>query len=1064
MAPRLRQTLFKTVVEGDLGDGLHRNSDAEEHPEWLTWPGLLSSRHDAMADPKDDRGRPVPPGSHIIRALTVTCRDVTASTGGARVGRSMSGTLLALVAVALAAMLLSDPLPAGASGSPGPSPSDTAPVNLSTPIDLANGMAHQSAIVRSGGARIEVISPTLLRLEYSPSGRFEDLPTVNAIDRRRPVPTYSAQVSGGWLVVRTTRVTLRYKVGSGPFSAANTSMRFAVGNQVSTVHPTWEWECPFDQTCQAGAAVLAGGASLSQALTGYQSTAGYVGYLNNQGASATWSATGAPAGMARVSIRYSNEPGSPPPSAQSTIDLLVNGRRLTTLVAAPTDSASPWSTLSTMVPLQSGTNAVEAVSGPNNFNLGIDSLSIGPADAPAPVPQQTDPLGGWIRGFDTFTYGPGATCTSAAGADCQTAIEPLHTDGLLAGAGWRLLDDTQSAVWTRDGWVQPRKAGGDSEDGYLFVYGHDYAGALRTFAQLTGPAPLLPRSVFGVWYSDYTPFSSAAVEDLIYPSFQKYHVPLDTLSLDTEWKAPNSWDGWEWNTTLFPDPGSFLGWIRSHGIGLTLNIHSSIADNDPALATAQRVAGTALASAPPSTCTGGPCRVWDWSSIPQAESNFALQQPFRKQGVAFWWLDWCCDESVASLPGLTPDSWIGHLYAQEMVNQGQRGFVLARVGSSNDYPEAVYPAGPWSNHTSAIAFTGDAWGTWNTLAQEVALTPDEATIGQPYVSDDIGSYLGTPGLVPQDLPDLYDRWVQFGTFQPVLRLHSANGSRLPWQYPEPVSGITEDFLRLREALIPYTYTLAAQAHDNGMPITQPLYLDYPNQPAAYAHPGEYLYGSDMLVVPVTTPGSVADTAVWIPPGRWVDYFTGATFTGPSTTTVSVPLSRMPVFVRAGGIIPQQSVASSSSAASNAHMSVDVYSGSGGAFTLYGDSGQGLGYTTGQYTQTPITDSLGAEGAHHVVKPSWVTVGPAHGSYPGEPTAVGWRLRMVDLTRPSGVTLNGHRIDPENPGSHRPGWYYQADAATVVVNTPSLPAAEAFTVVATGSRSVNRPEPPVPNAM
>ena len=110
-----------------------------------------------------------------------------------------------------------------------------------------------------------------------------------------------------------------------------------------------------------------------------------------------------------------------------------------------------------------------------------------------------------------------------------------------------------------------------------------------------------------------------------------------------------------------------------------------------------------------------------------------------------------------------------------MVNQGQRGFVLARIGSSNDDPEEVYPAGPWSDHTSAIAFTGDAWGTWNTLAQEVALTPDEATIGEPYVSDDIGSFLGAAAPVgTPDPPDLYDRWVQFGTFQPILRLHSNN--------------------------------------------------------------------------------------------------------------------------------------------------------------------------------------------------------------------------------------------------------------------------------------------------
>ena len=92
------------------------------------------------------------------------------------------------------------------------------------------------------------------------------------------------------------------------------------------------------------------------------------------------------------------------------------------------------------------------------------------------------------------------------------------------------------------------------ENGYLFAYGQNYVGALRTFSQLTGSAPLLPRSVFGVWYSDYTPYSSSYIENSVYSGFQDNDVPLNTLSLDTDWKAPNPWDGWEWNPKLFPDP------------------------------------------------------------------------------------------------------------------------------------------------------------------------------------------------------------------------------------------------------------------------------------------------------------------------------------------------------------------------------------------------------------------------------------------------------------------------------------------------------------------------------
>ena len=652
--------------------------------------------------------------------------------------------LLGFLSITLGvAVPLCDPTAATAAHRTAPSGSDRSPVNLATPVDMAAGMAHESAIVRSGHARIEVLSPTLLRLEYSPSGDFVNVPSVNALNRRMPVPSYSTGVSDGWLTVRTSRAVLRYKVGSGPFTALNTSLRFPDGNRVSTVHPTWDWECPFDQVCQSGAAVLAGGAAYGYDISGYNSSSGLVGYLLQPGASVTWHVLGAPAARAQLALRYSNTVRPLVTPGSHTIALLVNGRRVTTLVAPQTSGNDPWSTVTTTAMLTAGTNTVQvACQEGDSCNIDLDTLSIGPAGRPVPVAAPTDPLGGWIRGFDSFTYQPNSDCAgTTSGATCELPLEPLHTDGLLDKAGWRLLDDSQSALWNGRGWVTPRAIPGDVEDGYLFAYGHDYRGALHTLAQLTGSAPLLPRSVFGVWYSDYTPYSSADIEDSIYPAFQKNQVPLNTLSLDTDWKAPNNWDGWEWNQALFPDPPAFLQWAHARGVEVTLNIHSSIDDHDPKLPLAQRIAGTALAS---STCSAGPCKVWDWSSVSQAESNFALQQSFQKQGVAFWWVDWCCDESIVSMPGLTPDAWIDHLYAQEMVNQGQRGFVLARLGSSNDNPVEVFPAGPWSNHTSTIAFTGDAWGTWNTLAQEAALTPDEATIGEPYVSDDIGSYLGSP--------------------------------------------------------------------------------------------------------------------------------------------------------------------------------------------------------------------------------------------------------------------------------------------------------------------------------
>src|SRR5580704_15908990 len=223
--------------------------------------------------------------------------------------------------------------PAGATT--GAASGDASPVDLATPINMGDGLAHRSAIVHAGAVRVEVLSPTLLRLEYSPSQHFENSPTVNALDRRMPVPPYSVSKSSGWLTVRTASATLRYKLGSGPFTPLNTSLRLSVGGRTSTVAPTWDWECTFGQVCQAGAATLRGGAALSQTFAGYQSTAGYAGFFVKPGASVSWRVIGSTAGPAAISLRYYNVASPPLTPTPSTLDLDVNGRLRQVIDAAP---------------------------------------------------------------------------------------------------------------------------------------------------------------------------------------------------------------------------------------------------------------------------------------------------------------------------------------------------------------------------------------------------------------------------------------------------------------------------------------------------------------------------------------------------------------------------------------------------------------------------------------------------------------------------------------------------------------------------------------------------------
>ncbi len=224
--------------------------------------------------------------------------------------------------------------------------SPSSPVNLSTAVDFAAAHANPGAMVRSGDARFEVLTGGLVRMEYAPGGSFEDAPTVNAVNRRFPLPSFTTRTANGWLTIKTSRMTLRYKVGSGPFGPNNVTVAYSNAGSATTVSPAWQNACPFDQVCDAGAATLKGGASIATDHVGYHSVAGFIaglGQANN--ASAQWQVLGAPAGQATVTVRYANYIGALGGPAPRTIDLTVNGNDVKTLTLQPTASWDDWATV-----------------------------------------------------------------------------------------------------------------------------------------------------------------------------------------------------------------------------------------------------------------------------------------------------------------------------------------------------------------------------------------------------------------------------------------------------------------------------------------------------------------------------------------------------------------------------------------------------------------------------------------------------------------------------------------------------------------------------------------------
>jgi hypothetical protein len=721
--------------------------------------------------------------------------------------------------------------------------------------------------VRAGHLRVQVLSPTLLRLEYAADDHFEDRPTFNAVDRDPARTWFQARTTNGELTVRTSAVTLHYKLDAGPVAAANT-----------------------------------------------------------------------------------------------TLDL--GGKKI-----HPGFGVQPGNT-----------------------------------------------LGGWYRGLDYYA--------GQAGPVDQLTLHP----GLLDKDGWYLLDDTVTAVRTGDDWVTPRPARtGAYQDGYLFGYGHDYAQALKDLRTLTGPSVLPPEWAFGTWFSKYNAYSTNDYETSLLPAFAQHRVPLDSLVADTDWKAPNQWAGWNWNSSLFPDPAAFIKDLKKRGINLTLNVHAAISGDDPKFAQAQ---ATAKGKLQPSTNSFAPNPYrFDWGDPDQAAAFEQLHQPFEQDGVRQWWLDYCCDDSTVSTPGVTPDSWVNELYRRDGEARGLRGFSLARIGSSFPAYTTVGASGPWAEHRSTVQFTGDTEATFATLAFAAAMTPAEgASIGQGYVSHDIGSFAGK-----HLSDDLYLRWVQLGAFQPILRLHSDHGDRLPWEYSDAVSGAAADFLRLRESLVPYLYTAARQNYDTGLPMTRALYLTWPSQDQAYQHDTEYTLGDSLLVAPVTTPGLSTKGSVWFPPGTWTDFFTGETFRGPATRTVSATPTHMPVYVRAGGILAQRGDGSVNVADQDpARLTLTAFPHASGVSEVYEDAGDGLGYRTGQSARIPVRYNEG--------RLSSMTVGPVSGSYPGAPRTRDYTVAFADVSKPHVVTAAG-----------RPAhWTYDGAKHLLTVTVPATASNRAVTVVHDGA--------------
>ena len=512
-------------------------------------------------------------------------------------------------------------------------------------------------------------------------------------------------------------------------------------------------------------------------------------------------------------------------------------------------------------------------------------------------------------------------------------------DGILSKNGFSVIDDSASLVFDNDGWVHPAPQG--HTDIYFLCYGRDYLGCLNDFYHLAGRTPMLPRYALGNWWSRYYSYTQEEYLALM-DRFRDEKVPIAVAIQDMGWhyvdidpKYGKGWTGYSWNKELFPDPAAMMKELHDRGMHISLNVHPAdgVRAHEDMYADMARAMGVDPESELPI-----PFDVTDRKFM---EAYFKyLHHPNEEMGVDFWWVDWQ-QGSNTRVPGYDPLWMLNHYHYLDNAKGGNRPMDFSRFAGLG-------------SHRYPIGFSGSTFITWESLDYQPWFTATASNVGYGWWSHDIG---GHRNGYRED--ELTTRWVQYGVFSPIMRLHSSDEvftGKEPWKFCADSERVMRRFLSLRHQLVPYLYTMNRRFHAENQPLVQPMYYQYPEKQEAYTVKNQYFFGSELIVNPITSPTDktvrTGSVVTWLPEGLWFDFFTGMAYHGSKKIRMHRPIDTIPVLAKAGGILPMQAMEELSSCTDNPeHMEICVFAGANGRFDLYEDDGISMDYETGKSVTT-----------------------------------------------------------------------------------------------------------------
>lgn len=503
---------------------------------------------------------------------------------------------------------------------------------------------------------------------------------------------------------------------------------------------------------------------------------------------------------------------------------------------------------------------------------------------------------------------------------------------------------------------------GDAID-YYFFYGPDLNRVISEYRQITGAAPLFPKWAYGYLQCRERYHSEKEILD-IGAEFRKRKIPVDALIQDWQYWGKYGWNAAKFDEEFYPHPKEMMDQLHAQDLHMLISVWSRFGPESDVY---KRLQDRSF------LIKGEP-----WVDIfnPDAQTAFwsELKSGIFDKGMDGWWMD-ASEPEFDILKGKQTFLGSGNsvrnaypLYVTKAIYEGQRG--------TTDQKRVVIltrSAFAGQQRNGAASWSGDISSDWTTFRRQIPGGLSFSMSGLPYWTTDIGGFFRPDDQYTSPaFHELLVRWFQYGAFCPLFRVHGYKSNAEIWNYGSDVEQILRKYDDLRYALLPYIYSSAWGVTKNGETLMRALPLEFSSDPKVTGIPDQFMFGGALLINPVTTEGA-KERSLYLPAGhQWIDFWAGKRLSGGQNTTASAPLETMPIYVKAGSIIPF-GPAVEFAAGKPDPIELRIYGGANADFTLYEDEGDTYNYEKGEYSTIPI---------HWDDKTRTVTIGERYGSFKG----------------------------------------------------------------------------------